>query len=142
MENQPIHELQDALRAAFIAPFASHKWQSRRSRSHWVELEGWQDAIAGPLFSITETGGCEYVYSRDDEYFVGVVGPATLRRRLLEWHSKLASGVEEFIPETTAEADDLSYMRAIAEEICDLVERSCRIEEARCQAPKSYFNRR
>ena len=138
MENQPIHELQEALRAAFIAPFASHKWQSRRSRSHWVELEGWQDAIAGPLYSIAETGGCEYVYSRDDEYFVGVVDPVTLRRRLLEWQAKLAVGVEAFCPatHTPADADDLSYMRAIAEEIRDLVERSCRIEEGRWQAER------
>jgi len=35
----------------FIAPFASHRWVSARSRWHWVELEAWQDSVAGNLFS-------------------------------------------------------------------------------------------
>ena len=53
--------LRETIHALFIAPFASHRWGSRRARSHWVDLEGWQDRMAGPLSSIVESGGCEYV---------------------------------------------------------------------------------
>src|SRR5580704_15933667 len=62
----------------FIAPFASHRWASARGRSHWVALEGWQDSMAGPLSSITSSGGCDYVYTRDDGYFAGVSDPPKL----------------------------------------------------------------
>ena len=81
MENRAIPELRAAFDAVLMAPIASHKWQARRSRSHWVDLEGWQSAIAGPLSSIVNHGECEYVYSRNYEYFTGVVDPATLREK-------------------------------------------------------------
>jgi len=141
MPDLPIPELQTAFAAAMTAPIASHTWQSRRSRSHWLELEGWQDSIAGPLYSIANNGGCDYVYSRDDAYFAGVTDPPTLRRRLLEWHARLAAGVEAFCPTTPAEADDLSYMRAITEKIRDLIEQSCRVEEARWSADRRHGKR-
>jgi hypothetical protein len=131
MENRPIPELQAAFDAVLMAPFASHKWQARRSRSHWVDLEPWQDAIAGPLSSIAKSGGCEHVYSRNDEYFTGVVDPETLRQRLLEWHAGLTAGVDAFCPRSPAETEDLSYMRAITDEIRELIEQSYRVEMAR-----------
>lgn len=128
---ESLTELREAIERLFIAPFASHRWASERGRSHWVDLEGWQDTIAGPLSSIARTGGCEYVYSREDDYFAGVSNPSRLRSRLLEWHAGLAFGIEQFVPVAPKEIDDLTFMRAVAAEILELVERSCALEQAR-----------
>jgi hypothetical protein len=127
-------ELREAFDAVFIAPFSSHYWGSARGRSHWVELEGWQDSMAGPLSVIANTGGCAYVYPRQDWYFAGVSDPAGLRSRLLEWHTGLVAGVERFAPATPAEAEDLAFMRGVAGRMRELVERACEIERARWSA--------
>jgi hypothetical protein len=57
MASGELLELREAFHAAFIVPFASHVWRSDRGRSHWVELEGWQDSLTGPLSSVVNTGG-------------------------------------------------------------------------------------
>lgn len=130
-------ELREAFERLFIAPFASHRWASGRGRSHWVDLEGWQDSIAGPLSSITSTGGCDYVYSREDDYFAGVSNPSRLRSRLLEWHAGLAAGIEQFVPVAPNEHDDLAFMRAVVAEMRELVERACVVEQARWESAKA-----
>jgi hypothetical protein len=127
-------ELREAFDTAFIAPFASHHWASACVRSHWVELEGWQDSMAGPLSAIANTGGCEYVYSRQDWYFGSVSDPASLRSRLLEWHGGLVAGVERFAPASTTEVEDLAFMRGVAARMRELVERACEVERARWSA--------
>ena len=128
--------LREEFEAIFIAPFASHRWASVRGRSHWVELEGWQDSMAGPLSSIASSGGSEYVYPRDDAYFAGVNDPVGLRTRLLEWHTGLAAGVEQFTPATAEEAADGAYMKMISHRMRELVEQSCAVEKARWAAVK------
>ncbi len=128
--------LREAFDALFVTPFASHRWASTRGRSHWVELEGWQDSMAGPLSAIATDGGCEYVYPRDDWYFASVGDPASLRARLMEWHAGLAAGVERFAPTTRGEAADLAFMRSVATRMRELVERACAVEQARWQATR------
>ena len=123
--------MQEAINEAFIAPFASHQWQSARGRSHWVDLEGLQDSLAGPLISIASSGGCGYVYHRKDGYFSGVVDSESLHSRLLEWHAGLLAGIEAFCPATAAEVEDETYMREIAGMMRVLVERGCEMEAAR-----------
>ena len=118
----------------FIAPFALHHWATRRGRSHWVELEGWQDSMSGPLAGIVNAGGCEYVYTRDDWYFASVVDPSSLRSRLLEWHQGLAVGVERFEPTTPHEGDDLAFMRFVVGQMQELIEQACVVEQVRWQA--------
>ncbi|AWM38884.1 hypothetical protein GobsT_28870 [Gemmata obscuriglobus] len=127
-------ELRAEFDSLFVAPFATRRWASARGRSHWVELEGWQDAMAGPLSAIAEAGSCEYVYFRDDWYFATVNDPATLRARLLEWHAGLAAGVERFAPATPEEAADQEFMRAVVGRMRELVQRACALEEVRCHA--------
>jgi hypothetical protein len=129
-------DLREAFEALFTAPFASHPWASARGRSHWLELEGWQDAMAGPLSSIARDGGCGYVYPRQDEYFAGVGDPTGLRARLLEWHTGLAAGVERFAPATPSEAADLEFMRSVVGRMRELVERACVVEWARWEAAR------
>lgn len=124
-------ELREAFERLFIAPYASHRWASERGRSHWVELEGWQDSMAGPLSAITSTGGCEFVYSRNDDYFAGVSNPSRLRSRLLEWYAGLVDSVEKFVPVAANEVDDLAFMRSVVVEMRELVERACVVEQAR-----------
>jgi hypothetical protein len=126
----------EAFRELFIDPFASHQWASPRGRSHWVELEGWQDSLAGPLMSIIETGGCEYVYPREDLYFAGVNDPPRLLERLLESHSSLAAGVERFNAVTVNETEDLAFMRSLVGQMLELVEHACIVEQTRWDATK------
>jgi hypothetical protein len=104
---------------------------SARGRSNWVDLEVWQDALAGPLSSITSAWGCGYVFAREDGYFVGVRAPLGLRARLLEWHAGLAAGIELFAPATPGEAADLAFMRSLVDRMRELVERACDVERER-----------
>ena len=127
-------ELRDEFETLFIVPFSSYAWASVRGRSHWVELEGWQNLMAGPLSSIASNGGCEYVYPRDDDYFAGVNDPAGLRTRLLEWHAGLKAGVERFTPATAEEAADGAYMKLLAHRMRELVEQACAVEQTRWAA--------
>ncbi len=129
-------ELRAAFEALFIAPFDSHHWASAQGRSHWVALEGWQDALAGPLSSITSAGGCGYVYPRQDCYFADVGDPPGLRARLLEWHASLAAGVEQFAPATSEEVADLAFMRSVVGRMRELVERACVVEQSRWEAAR------
>jgi hypothetical protein len=129
-------EVQSEFEALFIAPFAAHRWASARGRSHWVDLEGWQYSMAGPLSSIAGTGGCEYVYSRADWHFAGVHDPARLRSRLLEWHAGLAEGVERFAPATQNEGTDHAFMRSVVGRMRELVEQACVVEQARWEAAR------
>jgi len=129
-------ELREAFDDLFTAPFVSHRWASAVGRSHWVELEGWQGSLAGPLSAIAKSGGCEYVYPRDDWYFAVVSDPPSLRARLLEWHAGLSAGVERFAPSSPAEAADLEFMRSVVGRMEELVERACAVEQARWQAAR------
>ena len=94
-------------------------------------MEGWPNSIAGPLYAITATGGCEYVYSRDDAYFANVTDPVELRTRLLEWHAGLSNGIERFDPASVAESTDLAFMRSVASQMKELIERACDVEQSR-----------
>lgn len=100
-----------AYRAAFIEPFASHRWGSR--------LELLQDNLAGPLAT---PGGCRHVYTRDDQYFRGVTDPETLRARLLEWHDELAARISQFKPQTSRQRADFIYMNSRLAIMKELIE--------------------
>jgi hypothetical protein len=123
--------------ALFIAPFASHRWESVAGRALWLDLQMWQDAMAGPLSAVVNSEGCEYAYQRDDSYFAGVGDPPALRVRLLEWHTGLAVDVEKFVPTTPFEIADLEFMRSLVSKMRDFLERACAVEQARWQAAKN-----
>ncbi len=142
MAEVPRASISEALDAAFIAPFASHPWRSTRGRAHWVDLEGWQDSMAGPLTSITKSGGCEYIYHRTDGYFVNVVDPDSLLRYLLRCHAGLVAGITTFSPSNPDEAEDKQYMETQAHKMRVLVERGCEIEHARWAADSIGLTRR
>lgn len=91
-------QLPKAFREIFIASCHRDSWHTTAGRSHWLESEGWQDAIAGPISSILNDGGCPYVYSRPDSSFAGVHDPSSLRTWLIEWHEKVASSAARFSP--------------------------------------------
>jgi len=123
--------LEQAFRAAFVEPYASRQWASMRAKSYWVDLEGWQDSIAGPVSSIVQNGGCEYVYQRTDWGFAGVDDPESLKRFLLGKHSGLSSAVEQFEPASDAESADCVYMRAQIGAMRSVIERATEIESRR-----------
>jgi hypothetical protein len=95
-----------------------------------------EDALAGPIFTVAETGGCAYVYAREDEFFRGVDRPAALRERLQRWHTELVEGIERFVPCSSAEAADLLSMRQIASGIWAIAELACQIETDRYEAER------
>lgn len=123
-------DLEHRFEAAFYSP-AGHRWKSERGRWAWLDLEVWQDALAGPLYSIKETGGCGYVYRRDDEHFSGVDEPVALRERLRRWYDKVVEGIDRFVPTSPAEAADLVSMRQFAADIWAFAEAACDIEQGR-----------
>lgn len=135
MENDT--DLKEAFDAVFIAPIAQRRFKSARGRSHWLEAEGWTDSIAGPLWSIVDSGGCEYVYTREDQYFTGVHDPASLRKRLLEWQTRLGSKVEQFAPVSDAEHEDLRFMKSLVAAIRAIIERAIKVEDQRRQSSPS-----
>jgi hypothetical protein len=92
--------------------------------------------MAGPVSSIVKTGGCDYVYDRDDWYFASVNDPATLRTRMLEWHTGLAVGIEQFAPTTSSEAVDFEFMRSVVSRMRELIDRVCGVEQARWLAAR------
>lgn len=129
-------DLRQAFQITFIEAYTSHRWEVSRSRSYWVELEPWQDSIAGPLHSIIESGGCEYVYCRGDSYLAKVDDPESLRQRLLEWHANLAAGVEKFTPASPAEERDLSFMQKLVDDMRVLIDLAMKVEARRWQASR------
>lgn len=123
--------LRAAFDAAFVFPFASYVWQSERARSCWIDLEGWQDNLAGPVSHIVEHGDCAYVYRRNDAYFTGVDDPAALHARLQGWHGEMVAGLKRFVPASEAEARDLTSMRQFADEMWAATEQAIEVERAR-----------
>jgi len=124
------------LKKAFDSAFMVDRrfWKSARGRAHWLESEGWQDAIAGPLWSIVRHGGCDYVYPRQDSFFADVHDPASLRNLLFEWHARLVSNIGRFAPSTDAEVSDQLLMQSLVERIRVVIERAIEIESHRWQA--------
>lgn len=114
-----------------------YSWASARGKSQWRDLEFFQDAIAGPISSVAKTGGCEYVYSRHDQYFGGVENPNALRLRLIQWHSELASRIDRFEPVSSEEVEDLIFMRSTADKMRDAIQRAVDLELKRWRAEHS-----
>ncbi|MDC7677391.1 hypothetical protein [Asticcacaulis machinosus] len=117
--------------AAYIFPLAQYAWQSERGRSCWIDLEIWQDALAGPIYNIIKDGNCAYVYTRNDDYFAGVNDATTLYDKLQQWHGKLDAGLDSFIPTTHAEEIDLTAMRQFASKMWAVAEKAIEIERRR-----------
>ncbi len=120
----------------FIRP-VSRKWASDVGRWYWrIECGLWVDQIAGPLSTIADSGGCAYVYPRDDKYFKNVNDPASLRLRILEWHTVIIEKVDRFIPATEDEAMDSKLMQSLVEDLKSLIEMACAVEQARWLSAK------
>jgi hypothetical protein len=123
--------LKALFQAAFTDPYASHAWASAKGKSHWREMECLQDTMAGPLCSVIKRGGCEYVYTRNDQYFAGVDNPNALRLRLIQWHSEFVARINQFEPSSVEERDDLSFMRSTVEKMLEVIERAVELERRR-----------
>ena len=124
-------DLNTEFEAAFYASTKTYTWNASRARHAWIDLEVIEASIAGPLYSIVNTGGCAYVYTRDDEYFTGVTNPDTLLARLKQSHDKLAQGVEDFVPANDAEAADQAAMRGFTAAIWAVTEKAIAVERQR-----------
>jgi hypothetical protein len=134
MSNDFPTDLHADYEAAFTYPFSTHYWQSKRGRSHWVWMEGWQDCLAGPIRNIVKEGSCAYVYDRDDSYFAAVNDPATLYAYLKRNHQGLRDGVGRFTPTSRNEEIDLASMHRFATAIWAVAEKAIEIERNRWSA--------
>jgi hypothetical protein len=128
MSNDVGSDPQQQYADAFVRAFAERRWKSQRGLFHWIDTEASQTALAGPLHAVKETGGCAYVYTRDDECFRGVDGPTALRERLRRWHGEMVAVIDAFVPASPDEAADLAAMRKIAADIWAVAETACAIE--------------
>lgn len=100
-------------------------------------MEGWQDSIAGPIWSIVKQGGCAYVYDRDDCYFAEVSDPATLHACLKQKHQGLRAGISRFAPASRNEEMDLASMHRFATAMWTVVENAIEIERRRWAAERA-----
>ena len=133
MDENDVTGLESQFNEAFYVP-AKFNWQSRRALFHWIETEHLQDQLAGPLYSIVHSGGCNYVYARDD--FPDVDNPAALRHLLLQWHSQMIEIIDNFVPTSSAESADLASMRQFASGMGKVVETACDIERRRWESAR------
>jgi hypothetical protein len=129
--------LVSAYEAAFVEPMARHVWNSRRARRHWLDLEGWHSALAGPVSAIARRGECTYVYERDDEYFRDVSDPPSLHARLKAWLLRLAAGVESFVPADDVEKEDQDDMRRFVRAMADVIEDAMEMESQRFERART-----
>jgi hypothetical protein len=134
MDNEELKNLQSAFEAAYIFPFAKYAWRSQRARHLWVDLEVWQDALAGPVSTIIEDGNCAYVYAREDEFFAGINDPAALQARLQQWHAQLTAKLALFIPENLDENTDLEAIQGFTSGMWSVAEKAIEIEKRRYAA--------
>lgn len=56
----------------FKETFYNTKFKTRRFYEFYQDLEGLQDTIAGPFYSIYKDGNCDYVFEGDREIFKGI----------------------------------------------------------------------
>ena len=130
MHENDVTGLESQFNEAFYVP-AKYDWQSRRAMIHWIETAHLEVALAGPVYSIVTSGGCNYVYSREDYYFRGVDNPVALRNRLLQSHSQMVEIVDNFMPTSSRESADLVSMRQFVSGIGNVIEAACDIEQKR-----------
>jgi hypothetical protein len=130
MNEDDVTGLRSQFNEAFYVP-AKFNWRSRRAMLHWIEVAHLNVDIAGPVFSIVEKGGCNYVYSREDDYFWGVDNPAALRNRLLQSHNEMVEIIDSFVPRSSAETADLVSMRQFRSDIGNVIEAACDTEQRR-----------
>lgn len=131
MESDARSTFKQRFTTAFAWPAGDRQLKSKRGRAVWINLQTWQDSLAGPLHSISETGGCAYVYNREDEYFRGVDRPAALHDRLRDWHTELTSEIDRFVPQSSDESADIDTMLKYVADMWSVIETGCEIERNR-----------
>lgn len=94
----------------FWSSFSAPELKSDRVFELWADLEIISDALAGPLFNITQDGNCDYVYNDKENRFPGVVDSESFK----DWASKLVdeykSKLLEFEPRNEMEQSDHSIL--------------------------------
>ncbi len=131
MQSDAGSDLKVRFDTAFADPAGVRRLKSKRGRSLRIDLETWYSQLAGPLDSIIKTGGCSYVYDRDDVYFSGIEEPLKLRDRLRDWHTSLLDEINDFVPESSDEIADLNSLRRSAADVWTVVEEAWEIERQR-----------
>ncbi len=129
-------KFREAFERAFYEP-EKHGWQSERGRWLWIELQVAMDRIAGPLYSLATTGGCKYVYTRED---FAVANPDGLSALLREWHTALADEIEAFRPASAPEEADKKFARICADQIWTVAQVGLEIERTRWGVERKKLN--
>jgi hypothetical protein len=95
---------------------------SEKFKKKWNELEGLNDRLAGPLFSIYEKGDADYIFKETDR-FPGLKTEEDLFEWLTENIREYAEKAAELKPENEDEERDLKilmYQTDIKMELADL----------------------
>ena len=89
-----------------------NKWNTKIASQIWFECQSWEETLAGPLFAFCKNGNCDYVYTRNDDYFHDVDTPDNLRDKLNSWLSEIEKIVNKFEPKNEEEKADKELMKA------------------------------
>lgn len=109
-------------REIFWDAFHAPALESEKFLKKWNELEGLNDVIAGPLFSIYEKGECKFVFE-DKERFHGINNAEDFLDWLSELIKEYAESAAELKPENETEERDLKilmYQADMKMELADL----------------------
>lgn len=124
-----IELFQQKFSEAFIKP----KLSSDRVWNLWVDLEIKSDWIAGPLYSISTKGNCDYIYTDQDGRFSGVKTAEEFRHWALRLTEEYRLAVDKFAPANSNEASDRKCLLGKAEAMRQAVELAFEIQKAREQ---------
>lgn len=121
----------DEFKEIFWNSFSAPEFKSDRVFEFWADLEIISDALAGPLYNITQDGNCDYVYHDKDNRFPGVVDSASFKN----WASKLVDEYKikllEFKPKNEIEQSEHSVLLRKVEMMNKTVIMAYRIQKKR-----------
>lgn len=69
----------------FWKGFERPQLKTKKFKKVWLDMEGWRDSLAGPLYSINEYENCDYVFNNQNEIFKEI----NSCEELLDWCMKI-----------------------------------------------------
>jgi len=122
MENLTRDDLMKEFKSVFWDAFHRPAMKTDKFRQLWLSLEPVNDLVSGPLFSVYETGECNYVFG-DHKLFVGIKDKDDLLTWLTERIEVYMETVREMPATNIEESEDkriLLFQADVKMILCDL----------------------
>ncbi len=118
-------------RERFRSGFSKPKLHAERIWEFYTDLEIVADALAGPFYTISIRGNCDYVYRDKEGRFPGVTNADTFRKWALNLAEKYKKEVGVFISENETEESGRKELLKRANTMIELVEFAYQIQKSR-----------